>query len=481
MKHTVFNTARKLKERKLAKRKRYSIDYILWSSFALFAVLILFVLNVTQIITIRNAMTKQVQENLESAVTDTYRFLELGVTESSMEQYIYRASSNNNVTVRILDGEGNVYLPRWTEDTVSYSYQIDQLMKQYPAFEEKRGVIVREGDTIYYIGRMEQGNPYYLSVTISLQSVNSALRVTNIEIVFISLLAVIAAFLVSGMIAMRLSKPITEMTEKAKELERGNFNVDFSDGESYYSEIYSLGQGLNHMRDALHQSDQMQKELLANVSHDMKTPLTMIKAYASMIREISGDNKEKRDKHAQVIIDESDRLTNLVNELLEISKIRAGIDTMKYSVFNLSEFTYGIIAKFDYLREMQGYEFVTDIDADLYTEADKDKIGQVIYNLIGNAVNYTGDDKKVVISLKKDKKIVHFSVRDTGKGIPDDQLETIWDRYFRSKETHKRPIQGTGLGLSIVKTICEKHSLNFGVKSDVGKGSTFYVDFVLNE
>lgn len=481
MKHTVFNTARKLKERKLAKRKRYSIDYILWSSFALFAVLILFVLNVTQIITIRNAMTKQVQENLESAVTDTYRFLELGVTESSMEQYIYRASSNNNVTVRILDGEGNVYLPRWTEDTVSYSYQIDQLMKQYPAFEEKRGVIVREGDTIYYIGRMEQGNPYYLSVTISLQSVNSALRVTNIEIVFISLLAVIAAFLVSGMIAMRLSKPITEMTEKAKELERGNFNVDFSDGESYYSEIYSLGQGLNHMRDVLHQSDQMQKELLANVSHDMKTPLTMIKAYASMIREISGDNKEKRDKHAQVIIDESDRLTNLVNELLEISKIRAGIDTMKYSVFNLSEFTYGIIAKFDYLREMQGYEFVTDIDADLYTEADKDKIGQVIYNLIGNAVNYTGDDKKVVISLKKDKKIVHFSVRDTGKGIPDDQLETIWDRYFRSKETHKRPIQGTGLGLSIVKTICEKHSLNFGVKSDVGKGSTFYVDFVLNE
>lgn len=481
MKRSLFDKTRKLKNQILAKRKRYSIDRILWSSFALFAVFILLALNITQIIMTRNTMISQVKDNLEGCVSETYRFLEQGAFEPALEQYIYRSSVDKNVNIFILDEDGNVNIPNWVTSDVNYADRIQELKEEYPDFEENRGVILRNTDTIYYIGRMQRGNPYYLTISVSLQSVNRALRVTNIQIIFISVLAVIAAFLISGMIAMRLSKPITEMTEKAKELESGNFEVDFSAGESYYQEIYGLGQGLNNMRDALHRSDQMQKELIANVSHDMKTPLTMIKAYASMIIEISGNNKEKREKHAQVIIDESDRLTNLVNEVLQISKIQAGIDTLKCSVFNLSEFTYGIISKFDYLTEMQGYQFILDIDSDLYTNADKDKIGQVIYNLIGNAINYTGDDKKVVIHLKQEKDVIHFRVIDTGAGIPPEQIETIWDRYYRSKETHKRPIQGTGLGLSIVKTICEKHNLHFGVKSKVGTGSMFFVDFKLSE
>ena len=242
-----------------------------------------------------------------------------------------------------------------------------------------------------------------------------------------------------------------------------------------------LAAGLNDMRDELSRSSQMQKELIANVSHDMKTPLTMIKAYASMIQEISGDNKEKRQMHTKVIIDEADRLTTLVNDILNLSKIQAGMDTLQLSVFNFSEFIYSIIQKFEYLQETQNYIFETDIESDLYIEADRGKIGQVVYNLIGNAVTYTGEDKKIFVSLKREKQLLHFRVRDTGKGIPENEIAAIWDRYYRSSEAHKRPIQGTGLGLSIVKTICEKHKLHFGVDSEVGKGSTFYVDFPLCE
>ena len=197
-----------------------------------------------------------------------------------------------------------------------------------------------------------------------------------------------------------------------------------------------------------------------------------------MIQEISGDNPEKRAKHTQIIIDESDRLTALVNDILNLSKIRSGMDMLKLSTFNLSEFIHTVLERFDYLVETKGYTIERDIDDELFTEADMEKIEQVVYNLVGNAVNYTGEDKRIIVRLHKaDQGTLRFSVSDTGKGIPQEEIKTIWDRYYRSAETHKRPIKGTGLGLSIVKTILLKHNFQFGVESEVGKGSTFYVIF----
>ena len=209
----------------------------------------------------------------------------------------------------------------------------------------------------------------------------------------------------------------------------------------------------------------MQQELIANVSHDFKTPLTMIKAYASMIREISGDDKEKRDAHAKVIIDESDRLTALVVDLLDISKLRAGLEADERTVFNLSEEVYRVAERFDYLKETAGYAIETEVESDLYIRANRARTEQVLYNLIGNAVNYTGEDKKVKIRLFKKGDNSRFEVADTGVGIKKEELPTIWDRYYRSSEMHKRPVKGTGLGLSIVKSVLEAHGYPFGVES----------------
>ena len=150
---------------------------------------------------------------------------------------------------------------------------------------------------------------------------------------------------------------------------------------------------------------------------------------------------------------------------------------MNFAVFNLSEYVYSIIRKFEYLEETQNYHFVPDVENDLYVNADREKIGQVIYNLVGNAVNYTGEDKTIGISLKREKELIHLRITDSGKGIKEEEIATIWDRYYRSEGTHKRPVKGTGIGLSIVKAICEKHNLVYGVESTVGEGSTFYVDF----
>ena len=137
-----------------------------------------------------------------------------------------------------------------------------------------------------------------------------------------------------------------------------------------------------------------------------------------------------------------------------------------------------MLERFEYLTETQGFTIEKDIEAGLYTEADAEKLEQVVYNLVGNAVNYTGEDKKIAVGLHRaEKGELRFTVTDTGKGIPEEERATIWDRYYRSAETHKRPIKGTGLGLSIVKTILFRHDFRFGVESEVGKGSTFYVLF----
>ena len=250
-----------------------------------------------------------------------------------------------------------------------------------------------------------------------------------------------------------------------------------------FGEIYGA---LNKMDVEICHSDKVQqdterirREWISHITHDLKTPLTMIKAYASMIKEISGDDKVKREKHLQVIIDEADRLTGLVNDVLSVSKLQSNIAAVNTKVFNLTELVYGIINKFGYLQESQGYTLMVDIDANTYTRADAEKISQVIYNLLGNAANYTGPDKTVYISLKTsmDGKRVKFSVRDTGKGIEKSELSEIWNRYYRVKENHTRPVKGTGLGLNIVKAILENHSFDYGVESEVGKGSTFWVDF----
>jgi signal transduction histidine kinase len=289
----------------------------------------------------------------------------------------------------------------------------------------------------------------------------------------------ILTFAISSAVAGWMVNPLAEMTKKAKSLALGDFTIDFQ-GNNYGTEMIELADSLNYARDELSKTDRMQKELIANVSHDFKTPLTMIKGYASMIIEISGDNPEKRNKHAKIIVEEADRLASLVNDVLDLSKISAGITQLENKTIDMSAYLEEILSRFDYLKDGQGYNFEKDIEEGLCTVADEVKIGQVLYNLIGNAVNYTGEDKTVYVRLKRDSaSTFRFEVSDTGKGIAPEERDKIWQRYYRSGETHKRPVQGTGLGLSIVKTVLERHQFVFGVTSQVGVGSTFYVDFPL--
>ena len=471
-----------------------SINFILWISFLAFAAFILIMTWVFQTTLLRQFFISEVKADLEDIGGNVYRRIsELmrapNVADDGIDVYIALEQYNNpSVNIYVLDESGDCLYPtEMNAPSEDYNVGVDQDVFNV-VFEELRsagtdkGVIVRIDDGNYvYSARFTrtggQSSDNYLYINYSTELSNSAFSMMEKELIVIAVVVVFVALIISALLSMELTRPIARFTRAARRMAKGDFTVDFK-GEYTYAEMDALAETLDYAKEEIGKSDQLQKEVLANVTHDLKTPLTMIKAYASMIQEISGNNPEKRAKHTQVIIDESDRLTALVNDILNLSKIRSGMDSLKLQEFNLSEFIHTVLERFDYLTETKGYTLVRDIDDELYTEADTEKLEQVVYNLVGNAVNYTGEDKKITVSLKKaEGGKIRFSVTDTGKGIPPDEIDTIWDRYYRSTETHKRPIKGTGLGLSIVKTILVKHGFEYGVESEVGKGSTFYVLF----
>jgi signal transduction histidine kinase len=447
--------------------------------FTLFAVVIIAIVAIVCYTVLGSAFMSQASSRVRSIGDDLTVFMaKQPVNTQELSDKMWHYQLSDGVDVFLIDSNGQLILPASDSDIDSFSEIYAQMIDAVGEWTHNQATVYSTSDTLNYASCVAfDGAKHYLLVRYPLSITNSAVHQMQLYVIILSIVAVVIAFLVSYTLSRKLSRPIKNISDTAERMAKGDYSVQFNSME--YREIAQLSDTLNYTRDEIKKSDQFQKELLANVSHDLKTPLTMIKAYASMVKEISGNDPEKRDKHLQIIIDESDRLTGLVNDVLSASKISSGLEQLNKKVFNLTEFLYGIINKFEYLQETQGYTFMVDIDPNLYTIADEEKIGQVIYNLVSNAVNYTGDDKKVYISLKdspQDNRI-KFSVRDTGKGISDEELAHIWDRYYRSTDAHLRPVKGTGLGLNIVKVILQSHSFDFGVTTKLGEGSTFYVDF----
>ena len=476
------------------KQRNTSIYFLLWAVFSGVALFVVLLCGITQhLLTMQLYKTEARQDVLEKGQVVKEQVLKKPPVAfgDNFSGYLRFLSMQYDVEIFILNENGDVLFPLEesilpdspeVEEEYDFSEEITVLLRHLQ--EQDGDDVVYEGAEAYVYGARipaaADGNVYlYVEKSFALLMAVSEKVLTRV--VAISVFVFVLSFAISSVFSGWLTKPISEMAEKARLMAYGNFDVDFH-GVDYGQEMVELADALNFARDELSKTDSMQKELIANVSHDFKTPLTMIKAYASMIVEISGDNPEKRNKHANVIVSEADRLTSLVNDLLDLSKIRSGLEVLKNESLDMSAYTLEILERFAYLRETQGYRFEVDVEEGLYTRADEVKIGQVLYNLIGNAVNYTGENKTVRVCLKKESdKIFRFSVTDTGNGIKPEELGEVWDRYYRSKETHKRPVQGTGLGLTIVKTILEKHMFHFGVNSKVGEGSTFYVLFPLEE
>ncbi|MCL2696597.1 MAG: HAMP domain-containing histidine kinase [Oscillospiraceae bacterium] len=288
----------------------------------------------------------------------------------------------------------------------------------------------------------------------------------------------VIAFLLSAFVVFNVSNPIIKISRSARKLTTGEFFMNTK--RSDYAEIKTLTENLNKASREIAKTENLRKDLFANVSHDLKTPLTMIKAYAEMIRDLSGDNPEKRGKHVQVIIDEAERLNGLVIDMLDLSKLQSGVAKKNVTFFNFSMHLSDVLGRFSNLSREHGITFVPEIESNLLMKADVSKIEQVVYNLINNAVNHTSKDGKVIVRLKRKKETIgRFEVIDTGSGIAKEEQPYIWERYYKAQKSqfHKRTAVGTGIGLSIVKSVMELHGYSYGVNSAPGRGAAFWFEF----
>jgi len=449
-------------------RSGRSLNLILWFSFALFAIVIVLLFVIVQNLLLDRHYREQTVKKLGEAGAESEEMLQETPTADAAEGKFLELCLRHGVIGYLIDADGEGVF-----DGKSHIKLADELKQKVT----DGNVILTYSDNLAYASEVIfGGKKCYLCLVCSIEPLNEFESGMGMISLLTSLSALILAFVASAFVAMLVTKPVTEVTARAKELARGNYSLNFK--ESYFCrEMNELSEALEYARDEISKTDRMQKELIANVSHDFKTPLTMIKAYASMILEISGDDKRKREANAKVIIDESDRLAALVADVLDLSKIQAGYGADEKTVFNLSEEVYRVAGRFGYLSETGGYSFDTEVEDDLYISANRERVEQVLYNLIGNAVNYTGEDKRVKIRLCRKGENSRFEVIDSGKGIAEEDIPTIWTRYYRSSETHKRPVKGTGLGLSIVKGILEAHGCPYGVESEQGKGSCFWAEF----
>lgn len=323
-----------------------------------------------------------------------------------------------------------------------------------------------------YIGEKD-GEKVYLILFSPLERTDSTRKVIETQLIIATAISIILALILAYFIARRLSKPIEKTTLEASKLAGGDYGVKFSGGS--YREIDKLADVLNHTASELSRTEELRRDLISNVSHDLRTPLTIIKSYAELIRDISGKNDEKRTRHTEVIVNEANNLSLLVSDMLDLSRIQSGTTAMKTERFNLASLICSTIKRFDYYREEYGIQFVVELCTDTaYAEGDSARIEQVVYNLLANAVNYTGEDKRIFAVLSENKDRYRVDIRDTGCGISPEEIPRVWDKYYRASGNYVRESVGTGIGLSIVKNILEAHGAEFGVNSTLGDGATFY-------
>ncbi|MBP8855530.1 MAG: HAMP domain-containing histidine kinase, partial [Oscillospiraceae bacterium] len=268
------------------------------------------------------------------------------------------------------------------------------------------------------------------------------------------------------------TNPLSKLSRAAGEMAKGNYDVRVN--VKGHDEIGVLAQEFNTMAAEVARTAQLQRDLIANISHDLRTPLTLIKGYAETVRDLTGDNPEKRGAQLGVIVDEADRLSALVNSVMELSKYSSGTEKPNLVSFDFAQLAEEIAYKYTDICEKNGYSLQVETAQECPVLADADMMSRVLHNLLANALHHVGADGYIGLRVLKQGACVRVEVADHGEGIPPSDLPYIFDKYYRTRASEGKI--GTGLGLSITKAILISHGYNFGVQSKLGEGSVFWFE-----
>ena len=479
-------------------RRPIGIRGKIFASFALFTVLIVFLLWLFQILLLPYFHRAITRSHISAEAEILFRI----EGEEELRGAAERIARENNAVLRVYEVEGTVantlFTIEGTPGTVIPLLSGRQLNELFRAANEvERGAWVRfqlrEGDFRYaweiadgkhYDGEVvderqvlavrgtaPDGGSYFLLMDVPFEPITGTVHVLSIQLVVLTAVLLLLSGLLAFLIARRVSRPIARLNEAAHLLPKGRYPADYREGA--YLEVAELSDTLSDAAAEIGKVEALQRELIANVSHDLRTPLTMIIGYAEVMRDIEGENTPE---NMQVIINEATRLSGMVGDLVTISRYQGGAEALEPSELALSEEAAALMEEYAALLRPEGYTFTSEIEEGISVRADRKRILQVIRNLLDNAVNYTGEHREITLALYRREDAVRLEVRDRGPGIPEEELPNIWHRYYRARGNHERSISGSGLGLSIVRESLELHNARYGVESELGVGSTFWFE-----
>ena len=385
------------------------------------------------------------------------------VSQNQLNEYYHQAKQNGGAFAATQEMKPQ-FGTFWSSSDPKTTHLFDLISADSKTVGMVYNVIVTDAD----------GTEYLIMLNSELTPVDATVNTLKTQFIWIACVLAVAALLLACLISRNISRPIEKMNRSAKKLAEGRYDVEF-DGRGY-REARELADSLNYAAEELSRTDSLQRELIANVSHDLRTPLTMIKGYTEVMRDIPGENTPD---NLNVIAEEANHLGELVNDMLDLSRIRAGIRQPQVTEFCLTDAVREVMKRYETLIRSDGYQIDFVADREVWIAADRMMILQVVYNLINNAINYVGEDRTVIVTQIVNEQGVRLSVIDHGVGIAPEQIDRIWDRYYKVDRVHKRATVGTGLGLSIVKGILESHRATYGVESAQGRGSCFW--FLLPE
>lgn len=348
--------------------------------------------------------------------------------------------------------------------------------------------LLRKNDTrldseyLVLVGVLENGDMILMRTAV--ESIRESAAISNRFLLFAGAAAIISSLLVAFFTTRHITKPLQQLTDISKRMVDLDFNAKYKSNRSNSYEVEELGNHINRLSENLErtiselktanvelqddiekkiQIDEMRKEFLSNVSHELKTPLALIQGYAEGLQECINDDAESREFYCEVIIDEADKMNRMVKKLLTLNQLEFGNDQVIMERFDMTELIRGVANSTRILMEQKGIRLELENSEEAWVWGDEFKVEEVITNYMSNAINHADGEKLIRVFYTRSEDKLRVSVFNTGQPIPKEDIEKIWVKFYKVDKARTREYGGSGIGLSIVKAIMDSFHQRCGV------------------
>lgn len=456
------------------------------------AILLCWVLNTT-------LLPRYYMHNKKEVLMENYQTISNASAQNELESDEFAVTfdnlcSNGNIMALILQQDGKVLRSSVNDLDALRTEFWDVLLhgdKMEVLYSNKQYQLLKKTDTrldseyLVLVGVLENGDMVLMRTAV--ESIRESAAISNRFLLFAGAAAIVASILVAFFTTRHITKPLQQLTDISKRMVDLDFNAKYESDQSNSYEVEELGNHINRLSENLErtiselktanvelqddiekkiQIDEMRKEFLSNVSHELKTPLALIQGYAEGLQECINDDAESREFYCEVIVDEADKMNKMVKKLLSLNQLEFGNDQVHFEHFDLRSVIQSIVNSSDILFRQKEVTLSYHPDEEpIMVWADEYMIEEVVSNYVSNALNHVKYENKIEIKTIRKGDRVCTSVFNTGDPIPEEDMDKIWSKFYKVDKARTREYGGNGIGLSIVKAVMDAHNQKFGVKN----------------